>query len=80
MSDPLVINEREDEFAHIALWYHGAHARPKLTLRVEFVGPGQSAIETPVPEDKAMDAFNHPFAYLGNATALGSGSRRSYPS
>lgn len=64
MSSSLVINERDNEFAHVALWYHGADVQPKLTLRVEFAGEGRGIIEASIPEERAMEAFNHPFAYL----------------
>lgn len=69
MSGSRVINERETEFAHVALCYHGLDARPKLTLRVEFAAAGRGAIEAAIPEERAMEAFNHPFAYLATAAA-----------
>lgn len=71
MNAPRVINERDNGFARVELRYHGVDAEQKLTLHVTFFAEEQGVLETAVPEDRAMDAFNHPFTYFAAGEAEG---------
>lgn len=68
MASPLVVDERDTGFARIALRFDEAR-EPRLTLRVELL-ESEHVIEVSVPEEKAMDAFIHPFAYLPRVAAV----------
>lgn len=64
---PLVINEREDGFITVQLLYFGKNASPKLGLLIESRNNPVRDIYPILDESKAMDFFNHPFAYCPQA-------------
>ena len=66
-----IINERTDQFASVSLLYHGLESAEgkKLSLYVQMnpeLDVPAHVLWTYVPEEKAMDAFNHPFFYLAS--------------
>jgi hypothetical protein len=60
---PVTLMEREDTHHRVELVYHGPEARQKVTVHVYWHSGEFPDFAFAVQDDKALEAFHHPYGY-----------------